>query len=85
MRYNIEESIEGDFDDYYASYDLVAEGNTLEELIADAHIFEVGQDGDSLRDYPLEDARTRLEEVGLAIINEYFNNNKPDISHNGDN
>lgn len=35
----------------WRSYDLQAEGDTLEELLDNAWIFEVSQDGESLRDY----------------------------------
>jgi hypothetical protein len=72
MKYNIDTTIEGDYDDHYASYDLVAEGNTLDELIADAHIFEVGQDGDSLRDYKLEDAGNALYDISVDVMKSHI-------------
>lgn len=71
MKYNVDESIEGDFNDYYASYDLVAEGNTLDELIEDAHIFEVDQDGGSGKDYKLVDTGGKLYDIAVEILKGY--------------
>lgn len=66
--YIIDETIEGDFSDYYASYNLVAEGSTPEELLEDAHIFEVDQDGGSGNDYKLESAHPKLYKIASEII-----------------
>lgn len=72
----------------WRSYELVASGNTKEELLADAHIFEVDQDGGSLGDYPLEDTGGKLYELGLALIDQGIAEHNKEasdaISWNGD-
>lgn len=51
----------------WRSYHLSAQGNTLAELLADAHITEVDQDGGELNTYHLVDAR---DDVSLAAFHE---------------
>jgi hypothetical protein len=51
MKYNIEMKIDCTYDSGYGEIDcdsLVAEGNTLSELLDDATIFLIGNDGDDL-------------------------------------
>lgn len=52
----------------WRSYEVVAEGNTLDELIADAHIFEIDQDGGNLNDYPLEETGGSLHDLAIDAI-----------------
>ena len=50
----------------WRSYHLMAEGNDIGELWADAHISEVDQDGGDINDYPLEDAGNDV--IGAVIL-----------------
>lgn len=54
----------------WRSYELVASGTTLEELIEDATISEVDQDGGELACYGLDNCGGEIERVAVKIIND---------------
>lgn len=75
MKYSIEVSdFASPFADYgpWRSHDLSTEGNSLRELIDNAQVFEVDQDGGELGNYPLSDMSVKDSDLGvLAITREY--------------
>ncbi len=54
----------------WRSYQLTASGDTLEELLEDANIAEIDQDGGDLDFYPLEDASNEVEKQATKLIEE---------------
>lgn len=52
----------------WRSYQLYSWGNTEAELIENAQISEIDQDGGDLDTYALEDAPAQIEKVCLRII-----------------
>ena len=78
-KYYIELDLEGfditGFEDRYnwlGATSLVAEGDTLEELLEDAHIFTSDQDGGSGPDFTLGDAPRELEVLAERLLREEF-------------
>lgn len=54
----------------WRSYQLYASGNDIDELMADAHIAEVDQNGDDINFYPLEESSNEIYKVSVKIIEE---------------
>lgn len=52
----------------FVSIELSASGNTPEELLETAHVYEVDQDGGSIRDYPLGACSAKMVKAGVAAI-----------------
>jgi len=52
----------------WRSYHLSASGKNLEECLADAHIFEIDQDGGELGDFKLGDAPGEIFKRGVQMI-----------------
>jgi len=52
----------------WRSYHLVARGNTESELLANASIAEIDQEGDDLDCYGIEDAPVAVEEAAYDVI-----------------
>lgn len=52
----------------WRSYTLSAEGESLEELLDSAHIFEIDQDGGNLGDFSLSNAPNNLYKEALEFI-----------------
>lgn len=67
---NIETTLDSDFQDSgpFRSYELIARGNSIEELLKDAWIFEIDQDGGECSDYELSKATNRLYDLANRII-----------------
>ena len=65
--YHIDENLEIDFQDcgQWRSYHIYTQGDTLQELIEDATISEIDQDGGELDCYGIED--TYQTSYGLTI------------------
>ena len=56
----------------WRSYALEASGNTLDELMNDAQIFETDQDGGSLNHYNLGDADNGVYQAAVKILEKEF-------------
>lgn len=54
----------------WRSYQLTASGDSLEELLADASISEIDQDGGDLDHYPLEDATNEIQDEATKLLEE---------------
>ena len=70
VRFSIDQDLEVSFEDSgrWRSYQLVATGNDVDELLADAHIAEVDQDGGEIAFYPLEETPNKIYDVAAKII-----------------
>lgn len=70
----IDEDLGVDFQDSgpWRSYTLVGQGDTLEEFLDDAAIFEIDQDGGSLNDYSIFDAGNEVEKAAIEMIMSKF-------------
>lgn len=56
----------------WRSYSLVADGNSYEEMLEDAHIFETDQDGGELNNYPLHHAENKMVDAAEKRMKELF-------------
>jgi hypothetical protein len=54
----------------WRSYELEAYGNTVEEALESAYIYEIDQDGGELNLYGLEDASSKLQKVARMMIDD---------------
>ena len=52
----------------WRSYEVQSEGDTLEELLDNCHVFEIDQDGGELDDYPLNDASNEVWQEAEKVI-----------------
>lgn len=57
----------------WRSYQLQTQGDTLQELIENAVISEVDQDGGDLDYYDLGDASNEIYESGMRLITQTYN------------
>lgn len=55
----------------WRSYSMEATGTSADELLDNAHIFEIDQDGGNLRDYPLSSVGGALYKAGARAISEH--------------
>ncbi len=69
-KYGVDTNLDTDYQDEgpWRSYTLSAYGDSLEELIADACISEVDQDGGELNTYSLEDAPNDVSDEANVIL-----------------
>lgn len=69
-RYSIDSDTgESSDDGLWRSYQLVTEGDSFDDLRANAHIFEIDQDGGEAGDHPLDwYSSTKLEAACLELI-----------------
>lgn len=58
-------------EDQWRNYQLYTQGSTRAELLSEAGIAEVDQDGGELTCYGLDDARSDVYSAALNIINAY--------------
>lgn len=74
-KFNIDEDLGIMYQDSgpWRSYQLTASGNTFEELLEDATISEVDQDGGELNCYGLDDADTEVERETIKLIKDIMN------------
>jgi hypothetical protein len=53
-------------------YDLTSDGSTLEELVENAVIGEVDQDGGDLDCYGLEDAPNAIQDAAMRVFEQHL-------------
>jgi hypothetical protein len=71
MKYYIDESDLGvDYQDegQWRSYGLEASGETLEELLNDAYVYETDQDGGEITSYPMSEAERPVYSAAKTLI-----------------
>ena len=56
----------------WVSYSLTAAGDNFEELCEDATVFEISQEGESVRDYLLKGAQIKVHAQALRVIEHYL-------------
>jgi hypothetical protein len=54
----------------WRSYELEAYGDTVQEALDGAYIYEIDQDGGELNLYSLEDASSKLQQVARMMIDD---------------
>ena len=71
---NIEVELDTEYLDEapWRSFSLQTDGDTLEELIANASISETDQDGGEIRTYSLESAPNDVESEAMLVITRRF-------------
>lgn len=70
VEFYIEEELPINYQDAgpWRSYHLEAAGNTYEELLTDAYIAEVDQDGGELNFYPLSEAGNAVYDAAERVL-----------------
>lgn len=58
----------------WRSYALEAYGDTEEEVLDNAYIYEIDQDGGELNCYNVSSANSEVERVAMKLINEKLKN-----------
>jgi hypothetical protein len=53
---------------YFTSYELTAYGNSLEELIKDASVSEIDQDGGEINTTSIEDCSSKIRDQVLQML-----------------
>lgn len=78
MKYHIDTDLGIMYQDEgpWRSYELVTSGSTKEELLEDATISEVDQDGGELACYSFDDAGNQVSEAVLREIESAMKENK---------
>ncbi len=75
VKYNIDQDLGIEYADEgpWRSYQFTASGDSLLELVEDAQISEVDQDGGDLRCYGLDEATEKMRELAEKLILEALN------------
>ncbi len=74
-KYNIDvQDLGVDFadDGAWRSYGMSTSGDSLQELLSEAVIYETGQDGGELNSYSLDNGNSQLERAALVAIEDYL-------------
>ncbi len=68
--FEIDQHLEVEYQDEgpWRSFDLKAEGNSYEQILDDAAIFEIDQDGGELRCYGLSEASEEVRAAAMKVI-----------------
>lgn len=70
----IESNLEIDYRDVppWRSFEVSARGNSVSEMLVDATISEIDQDGGEIRSYGLEDASNEVSQRAESLIASLF-------------